>query len=84
MPLSPIVSGDVETFDKVIAINLRGAFLVLTQAAQHVVEGGASLLYRAAYWPSRFQLTVLTLHPRRVLRDWSTCLPTNYVAGTSP
>src|SRR4029077_1898901 len=40
MPLSPIVKGDVEAFDKVIAINLRGAFLVLAQAAQHVVEGG--------------------------------------------
>jgi 3-oxoacyl-[acyl-carrier protein] reductase len=40
MPLSPISKGDVETFDKVIAINLRGAFLVLAQAAQRVVEGG--------------------------------------------
>ncbi len=40
MPLSPIAESDVETFDKVIAINLRGAFLVLAQAAQHVVEGG--------------------------------------------
>jgi 3-oxoacyl-[acyl-carrier protein] reductase len=40
MPLSPIAKSDVETFDKVIAINLRGAFLVLAQAAQHVVEGG--------------------------------------------
>lgn len=40
MPLSPIAKIDVETFDKVIATNLRGAFLVLGQAAQHVVEGG--------------------------------------------
>ncbi|HEU4682895.1 MAG TPA: SDR family oxidoreductase [Nitrospira sp.] len=40
MPLSPIAKGDMDTFDKVIAINLRGAFLVLGQAAQHVVEGG--------------------------------------------
>jgi 3-oxoacyl-[acyl-carrier protein] reductase len=40
MPLSPIAKGDAETFDKVIAINLRGAFLVLGQAAQRVVEGG--------------------------------------------
>jgi len=40
MALSPIVKGDVETFDKVIAVNLRGAFLVLAQAAQHVVDGG--------------------------------------------
>ena len=40
MPLSLIVKGDVETFDQVIAINLRGTFLVFAQAAQHVAEGG--------------------------------------------
>jgi 3-oxoacyl-[acyl-carrier protein] reductase len=40
MPLSPIAKGDVEAFDKVIATNLRGAFLVLAQAAQHIAEGG--------------------------------------------
>jgi 3-oxoacyl-[acyl-carrier protein] reductase len=40
MPLSPIAAGDVDTFDRVIAINLRGAFLVLGEAAKQVVEGG--------------------------------------------
>ena len=40
MPLSPIAKGDIEVFDKVIATNLRGTFLVLAQAAQHVAEGG--------------------------------------------
>ena len=40
MPLSPIAKSDVELFDKVIATNLRGTFLVLAQAAQHVAEGG--------------------------------------------
>jgi len=40
MPLGRIADGDMEVFDKVIATNLRGAFLVLRQAAQHVVEGG--------------------------------------------
>ncbi len=40
MPLGRIADGDIETFDKVIATNLRGAFLVLRQAAQHVGEGG--------------------------------------------
>jgi 3-oxoacyl-[acyl-carrier protein] reductase len=40
MPLFPIAKGDVQQFDKVIATNLRGAFLVLSQAAQHVAEGG--------------------------------------------
>ena len=40
MPLGRIADGDIEMFDKVIATNLRGAFLILRQAAQHVVEGG--------------------------------------------
>jgi 3-oxoacyl-[acyl-carrier protein] reductase len=40
MPLLSIADGDLDVFDKVIAINLRGAFLVLGKAAQHVVEGG--------------------------------------------
>src|SRR5262249_43259794 len=40
MPISPIGKGDLDIFDKVIATNLRGTFLVLAQAAQHVAEGG--------------------------------------------
>ncbi len=40
MPLAPIAKSDIESFDKVIAVNLRGTFLVLGQAAQHVIEGG--------------------------------------------
>ena len=40
LPLSPISKGDVDAFDEVIAINLRGAFLVLSQAARQVTEGG--------------------------------------------
>src|ERR1700722_5296320 len=47
MPLSPIAKGDVETFDKVIATNLRGTFLVLSQAAQHVAEGGRIIASKA-------------------------------------
>jgi 3-oxoacyl-[acyl-carrier protein] reductase len=40
MPLSPISTGDVDSFDRVIATNLRGTFLVLSQAAQHMASGG--------------------------------------------
>jgi 3-oxoacyl-[acyl-carrier protein] reductase len=40
MPLAPIASNDAELFDKVIAANLRGTFLVLAQAARHVRSGG--------------------------------------------
>jgi 3-oxoacyl-[acyl-carrier protein] reductase len=41
MPLFPISDADVETFDKVMAINLRGTFLVLGQAAQQLGAGRA-------------------------------------------
>lgn len=40
MPLAPIGESSLEDFDKVIATNLRGAFLVLGQAAAHLQEGG--------------------------------------------
>ena len=43
MPLSPIIKNDVKQFDEVIATNLRGSFLVLAQAAQHVADGGRIL-----------------------------------------
>jgi 3-oxoacyl-[acyl-carrier protein] reductase len=36
MPLGRIADGDIAMFDKVIATNLRGAFLVLGEAARHV------------------------------------------------
>jgi 3-oxoacyl-[acyl-carrier protein] reductase len=38
--LSPIIKNNIEQFDSVIATNLRGTFLVLAQAAQHVAKGG--------------------------------------------
>lgn len=40
MPLSAIGKGDVELFDRVIAVNLRGTFLVLAQAANQLEAGG--------------------------------------------
>lgn len=40
MELSPIADGNLASFDKVIATNLRGAFVVLGQAARHVSAGG--------------------------------------------
>jgi 3-oxoacyl-[acyl-carrier protein] reductase len=40
MPLFPISAANVDSFDKVVATNLRGSFLVLGQAVQHVSPGG--------------------------------------------
>ncbi len=48
MPLSPIGKGDVDTFDKVIKTNLRGTFLVLAQAAQHISSGGRIIAFSSS------------------------------------
>ncbi|WP_459616177.1 SDR family oxidoreductase [Bordetella sp. 2513F-2] len=40
MPMAPIAEASLADFDRVIATNLRGAFLVLAQAAAQVQEGG--------------------------------------------
>jgi 3-oxoacyl-[acyl-carrier protein] reductase len=48
MPLLPIAEGDLEVFDKVIATNLRGAFVVLGQAARHVSAGGRIIAFSSS------------------------------------
>jgi len=54
MPLLPIAGGDVATFDKVIAINLRGTFLVLAQAAQHIASGGRIIAFSSSVLAKSF------------------------------
>src|SRR6266403_2887443 len=54
MPLFPIASGDVAAFDKVIATNLRGTFLVFAQAAQHVQDGGRILAFSSSVLAKSF------------------------------
>lgn len=54
MPLFPIASGDVATFDKVIATNLRGTFLVFAQAAKHVLDGGRILSFSSSVLAKSF------------------------------
>ena len=48
MPLSPIEKGDVETFDKVIATNLRGTFLVFCEAAKAIADGGRVIAFSSS------------------------------------
>ena len=54
MSLFPIASGDVATFDKVIATNLRGTFLVFAQAAQHVQDGGRIVAFSSSVLAKSF------------------------------
>ena len=48
MPLAPIAKGDTEAFDKVIATNLRGTYLIMTEAANHVADGGRIVLFSSS------------------------------------
>ena len=54
MPLSPIGKNDFELFDKVISTNLRGAFLVLAQAAQHIASGGRIVAFSSSVLAKNF------------------------------
>ena len=54
MPLSPIAKGDIASFDRVIATNLRGAFLVLGQAARHISEGGRIIAFSSSVLAKAF------------------------------
>jgi 3-oxoacyl-[acyl-carrier protein] reductase len=54
MPLSPIAGGDLELFDKVIATNLRGTFVVLGQASRQVSAGGRIIAFSSSVIPMAF------------------------------
>jgi 3-oxoacyl-[acyl-carrier protein] reductase len=54
MPLSPIGKADLEVFDKVISTNLRGTFVVLAQAAQHVAPGGRIIAFSSSVLAKSF------------------------------
>jgi 3-oxoacyl-[acyl-carrier protein] reductase len=54
MQLFPIGGGDVAAFDKVVATNLRGTFLVFAQAAQHVPDGGRIVAFSSSVLAKSF------------------------------
>jgi 3-oxoacyl-[acyl-carrier protein] reductase len=54
MPLSPIGKSDVDLFDKVISTNLRGTFLVMAQAAQHIASGGRIIAFSSSVLAKSF------------------------------
>lgn len=54
MPMGSITDGDLATFDKVIATNLRGTFIVLSQAARHVAEGGRIIAFSSSVLAKSF------------------------------
>jgi 3-oxoacyl-[acyl-carrier protein] reductase len=54
MSLSTIGKNDLDLFDRVISTNLRGAFLVLAQAAQYVASGGRIIAFSSSVLAKSF------------------------------
>ena len=48
MPMGPIAEGSLEAFDRVIATNLRGTFIVMGQAIKHVGKGGRIIVFSSS------------------------------------
>jgi 3-oxoacyl-[acyl-carrier protein] reductase len=54
MPLATIESGDLALFDRVISTNLRGAFIVLSEAAKAVGNGGRIIAFSSSVLAKAF------------------------------
>jgi 3-oxoacyl-[acyl-carrier protein] reductase len=54
MPLATIESGDLAIFDRVIATNLRGAFITLSEAAKAVGSGGRIIAFSSSVLAKAF------------------------------
>jgi len=54
MPLAPISIGHLDAFDKVIATNLRGSFLVMSHAAQQLDKGGRIIVLSSSVLAKSF------------------------------
>jgi 3-oxoacyl-[acyl-carrier protein] reductase len=50
----PIATASLDIFDKTIATNLRGAFLVLAQAAEHIAQGGRIVAFSSSVLAKSF------------------------------
>jgi 3-oxoacyl-[acyl-carrier protein] reductase len=48
MLLAPVQKGDIDNFDKVIATNLRGSYLVMSEAAKHIADGGRVIVFSSS------------------------------------
>jgi 3-oxoacyl-[acyl-carrier protein] reductase len=48
MPMGSIAEGNLKAFDSVIATNLRGAFIVMGQAAKRLSEGGRIIAFSSS------------------------------------
>lgn len=54
MPLGTIEQGDLDLFDQVIRVNLRGTFIILSEAAKYVSGGGRIVAFSSSVLAKSF------------------------------
>ena len=54
MPMAPIAQSSLDAFDRAIATNLRGTFIVLSEAAKHVSKGGRIIAFSSSVLAKSF------------------------------
>jgi 3-oxoacyl-[acyl-carrier protein] reductase len=84
MPLSPIGKNDFDLFDKVISTNLRGAFLVLAQAAQHIASGGRIIAFSSSVLAKNFPTYGPYIASKAESKAWYTSQQTSCAAAMFP
>ena len=82
MPMLPISGGDVETFDRVIATNLRGSFWCWDKLHNTFPQAAVSSPSQAASLRNLFRIMVPTSLPKQAWKAWCEFLPMNCVAET--
>jgi 3-oxoacyl-[acyl-carrier protein] reductase len=48
MPMGPIAESSLEAFDRLTSTNLRGTFIVMSQAAKHLGKGGRIIVFSSS------------------------------------
>jgi 3-oxoacyl-[acyl-carrier protein] reductase len=48
MPMGPIAESSLEAFDRLTSTNLRGTFIVMSQAAKHLGKGGSIIVFSSS------------------------------------
>jgi 3-oxoacyl-[acyl-carrier protein] reductase len=75
MPLSPIAEGDLDLFDKLIATNLRGTFLVLGRASRQLPSGGRIITFSSSVIAMAFPTYGPYIASKAGAEGLSECLP---------
>ncbi|MGN5476701.1 SDR family oxidoreductase [Cupriavidus basilensis] len=83
MPMANISVENLEAFDRTIATNLRGTFLVLSQAASHLSAGGRIIALSTSVIARSFPGYGPYIASKAGVEGWCACWPTRCAGAIS-